>query len=74
MKLGMEQMMLLNLWRGRFRSRYGKPAFALSAIALLLLTCGHVARAQSPDDAKAKEFTLEEAVGFALKNYPAVRA
>jgi outer membrane protein TolC len=74
MKLGMERMMFANLWRGRFRIRYGKLPFALPAVAALLLTCGHVALAQSPDDAKAKEFTLEEAVNFALKNYPAVRA
>src|SRR5258708_25163929 len=40
------------------------------ALALvLLLALGPMAVAQSP-----KVLTLEEAVGFALKNYPAVRA
>ncbi|OLC91706.1 MAG: hypothetical protein AUH86_20225 [Acidobacteria bacterium 13_1_40CM_4_58_4] len=35
---------------------------------------GRSARAQSPDEGTVKEFTPEEAVDFALKNYPAVRA
>src|SRR6266851_1020058 len=44
------------------------------AINLVLLTAfGQVAAAQSTD-AGRKVFTLEEAVDFALKNYPAVRA
>jgi len=42
-------------------------------IAVLLVAMCHVARAQS-GDAKTKTFTLEQAVDFALKNYPAVRA
>ena len=48
---------------------YLKP-FA-PAVALLFASC---LSAQSPNEVKAKEFTLEEAVEFALKNYPAVRA
>jgi outer membrane protein len=43
-------------------------------MAALLLAGGRSAWAQSPDEATVKEFTLEEAVDFALKNYPAVRA
>jgi outer membrane protein len=41
------------------------------AVALLFARC---LSAQSPNEAKVREFTLEEAVDFALKNYPAVRA
>src|SRR5260370_7074074 len=40
---------------------------------LLLLAMGTTISAQS-DPQKTKVFTLEEAVEFALKNYPAVRA
>jgi outer membrane protein len=40
---------------------------------VLLLAMGTTVSAQS-DTQKTKVFTLEEAVGFALKNYPAVRA
>ena len=41
---------------------------------IFLMTICSAARAQSSADAKTKIFTLEEAVDFALKNYPAVRA
>ena len=43
------------------------------AILVLLLTSCHSALAQS-NGGKTKAFTLEEAVNFALQNYPAVRA
>jgi outer membrane protein len=42
-------------------------------ILVFLLSLGQTTRAQSPADGK-KTLTLEEAVDFALKNYPAVRA
>jgi outer membrane protein len=47
-----------------------------SGVALLasLLALAIAARAQSPEETNVKVFTLEEAVDFALKNYPAVRA
>ncbi len=42
------------------------------AVPVLLLISYHAALAQS-NDGKTKVFTLEEAVNFALQNYPAVR-
>jgi outer membrane protein TolC len=45
-----------------------------AATAVVLMTVCHAAFAQSSNDAKTKTFTLEEAVNFALNNYPAVRA
>ena len=54
----------------------GNPSFCyrvtIATLVLLLISC-HSAFAQS-NDGKAKVFTLEEAVNFALQNYPAVRA
>jgi outer membrane protein len=47
--------------------------FAVAALALLM-TVSPPVLAQSSIDAKSRVFTLEEAVDFALKNYPAVRA
>ena len=44
----------------------------VATLVLLLISC-QSALAQS-NDGKTKAFTLEEAVNFALKNYPAVRA
>jgi outer membrane protein TolC len=38
------------------------------------MTVCHAVLAQSSIDSKSKPLTLEEAVDFALKNYPAVRA
>jgi outer membrane protein len=49
--------------------RYWKAGLSV----LLLLAMGTTVSAQS-DPQKTKVFTLEEAVEFALKNYPAVRA
>lgn len=47
--------------------------FAIVTLALLI-TFSPAVLAQSSIDAKSRVFTLEEAVDFALKNYPAVRA
>jgi outer membrane protein len=46
---------------------------ALSALVLLLTVC-QTGLPQSSSDSRSKLFTLDEAVDFALKNYPAVRA
>jgi outer membrane protein TolC len=46
----------------------------IAATAVVLMTVCHAAFAQSSNEGKTKTFTLEEAVYFALKNYPAVRA
>jgi len=63
--------MLWNAWRRQrgMRDLMFECVLALSALWLL---GGSRAWAQSPNDTKT--FTLEEAVDFALKNYPAVRA
>jgi outer membrane protein len=58
------------------RMRTGKqskilPRAVLSAVFVILVTA---AFAQSPEDADVQAFTLPEAVEFALKHYPAVRA
>jgi len=58
---------------GKRWSRYLKASLGVF-VATLLLAGGRSARAQSPDEGTVKEFTPEEAVDFALKNYPAVRA
>jgi outer membrane protein len=55
--------------RANYRTCFRFPALIL-AISMCL---GFTAFAQSSDGTK-KVFTLEEAVAFALKNYPAVRA
>ncbi len=47
--------------------------FAITSLVLQMAVCPAVL-AQSSIDAKTRVFTLEEAVDFALKNYPAVRA
>jgi len=44
------------------------------ATVILLTSISHGVLAQYPTAGKTKVFTLEEAVDFALKNYPAVRA
>jgi outer membrane protein len=58
---------------GKCWSRHWKVGLGVF-VATLLLAGGRSALAQSPDEAGVKEFTPEEAVDFALKNYPAVRA
>jgi outer membrane protein TolC len=45
----------------------------LSLLAVCVLG-GSRAKAQSPNETQIQTFTLQEAVSFALKNYPAVRA
>jgi outer membrane protein len=47
--------------------------FAVATLALLMTVCPAVL-AQTSGDAKRSVFTLDEALDFALKNYPAVRA
>lgn len=50
-------------------------AFGFAILLLVAWGTGERrASAQSAEEAKARTFTLEEAVDFALKNYPAVRA
>jgi outer membrane protein len=62
-------------WGRGLRNPGGKARFALHlAMAVLLLVPAPGANAQSAEGAKTRVFTLEEAVDFALKNYPAVRA
>jgi len=46
--------------------------FTMTTLVLLMTVCQAVL-AQSSTDSKSKLLTLEEAVDFALKNYPAVR-
>src|SRR2546428_9927510 len=58
---------------GKRWRRYLKASLGV-LVATLLLAGGRSARPQSPDEGTVKEFTREEAVDFALKNYPAVRA
>ena len=61
--------------KGRWLSNLGKARFPLYlAIFVLLWIPTPAVRAQTAEDAKTRAFTLEEAVDFALKNYPAVRA
>lgn len=55
------------------RSQGWKSKLAGLVIAVLLPGCS-ATLAQSSTETQAKEFTLQEAVDFALKNYPAVRA
>lgn len=61
----------------RLRARTAKHGTVLRSIVLLMIsfsTTAMAARGQSTEDAKERTFTLAEAVDFALKNYPAVRA
>ena len=61
----------------RPRTRTAKHGTVLRNVVLLMFsfsTIAMAARAQSTEDAKGRTFTLAEAVDFALKNYPAVRA
>jgi len=52
-----------------------RRAFGFVLLLLVVRVTGERrASAQSAEEGKAKAFTLEEAVDFALKNYPAVRA
>jgi outer membrane protein len=61
--------------RGRSRKNSRESKFALYVAMLVLLWVPVPAvRAQTAEYAKTRTFTLEEAVDFALKSYPAVRA
>jgi outer membrane protein TolC len=46
----------------------------MATLVLLMTVCQAVLAQQSSTDSKSKLLTLKEAVDFALKNYPAVRA
>lgn len=61
---------------GHCRMRWSRDVkLSLSVlVTALFLTNTCPALAQTPKESETKEFTLEEAVDFALKNYPAVRA
>jgi outer membrane protein len=64
------------LWNGRgkrHRRKGRRVALALSFFAAWALG-ESPALAQGPDETQVRSFTLDEAVAFALKNYPAVRA
>jgi outer membrane protein len=58
---------------GRGPRNTGKARFTLR-LAMVGLFLVPAANAQSAEDAKTRVFMLEEAVDFALKNYPSVRA
>jgi outer membrane protein len=60
--------------RGRQHRVLGRMFGCVLALLVLQVINGSRVWAQSPDETKTKSFTLEEAVDFALKNYPAVRA
>ena len=65
--------MFWNGWRSRRRER-SRVLACVFALWALWGVGGSRAWAQSPDETETKRFTLQEAVDFALKNYPAVRA
>ena len=57
----------------RWNARPGRKSSSVIVLLLVLwMSCESRAYAQSPGEAKT--FSLDEAVDFALKNYPAVRA
>jgi outer membrane protein len=60
--------------RRRWPENTGKATPPLFFAMMVFLWFPMLAHGQSAEDAKTKVFTLEEAVDFALKNYPAVRA
>ncbi|HKW64391.1 MAG TPA: TolC family protein [Candidatus Acidoferrum sp.] len=65
--------MSLDGWNCVRKMRWG--TFQLVLLLLVVwVTSERRASAQSVEEAKARTFSLEEAVDFALKNYPAVRA
>lgn len=60
-------------WRRAWTARL--RAFGFTLLVLVVWVAGeHRVSAQSPDATEVRTFTLEEAVDFALKNYPAIRA
>ena len=69
----MEQAMFWSRWQKR--RRLGDRRVCVVVLLLCVsLPGGSRTKAQSPSDTQLQTFTLEEAVAFALKNYPAVRA
>src|SRR5262252_1017955 len=69
----MEQVMFWSRWQKRRRLRNRRVGVVVSLLCVSLLG-GSRTKAQSPSDTQLQTFTLEEAVAFALKNYPVVRA
>src|SRR5215472_15549970 len=69
----MEQVMFWSRWQKRPRLRDRRVGVIVSLLCVSLLG-GSRTKAQSPSDTQLQSFTLDEAVSFALKNYPAVRA
>ena len=60
--------------RGKWHGRFGRlVALVLSCLAVWVLGESPT-QAQSPSATQVQTFTLDEAVAFALKDYPAVRA
>src|SRR5499427_3025916 len=69
----MEQAMFWS--RSQKRRRLGDRRVCVVVLLLCVsLPGGSRTKAQSPSDTQLQTFTLQEAVAFALKNYPAVRA
>src|SRR6516162_4067159 len=69
----MEQVMFWSRWQTRRGLRDRRVGVVVSLLCASVLG-GSRTKAQSPNDMQLQTFTLEEAVAFALKNYPAVRA
>src|SRR6516162_302723 len=69
----MEQVMFWSRWQKRRRLRDRRVCVVVLLLCVSVLG-GSRAKAQSPGETRVQTFTLEEAVAFALKNYPAVRA
>ena len=65
--------MFWSRWQKRRRLRNRRVGAVVSLLCVSLLG-GSRTKAQSPSDTQLQTFTLDEAVAFALKNYPAVRA
>src|SRR5215469_11034943 len=69
----MEQVMFWSRWQKRRRLRDRRVCVVVLLLCVSVLG-GSRGKAQSPGETRVQTFTLEEAVAFALKNYPAVRA
>src|SRR6516225_9300807 len=69
----MEQVKFWSRWQKRRRVRDRRVCVGVLLFFVSLLG-GSRKKAQSSSDTQLQTFTLDEAVAFALKNYPAVRA
>jgi outer membrane protein len=65
---------MLEIGRGRRHGRFGRRAALVLACFGTWVLGEPLANAQSASEIQVRTFTLGEAVAFALKNYPAVRA